>query len=573
MKDITKTCSEKLSVFKAFMEVMVEDNYRNNFFPADVATRNMENMNKIVSASGIKKYWKEYLGSDKNKLKRSADVYITMPYCKSKCSYCIYFQELSSPRKLEDYKTNLINEMKYFADIIGKMRIKNIYFWGGTPSLFTEDQLEDICKAIKKHINQKSVITQAFEYHPSDVSLKKFQILKKYGFNSIDLGTQSFNSKELKICNRNYKSISVIKSAVENAKKAGFADINIEMIAGLAGQTPESFLKSFKQALVLSPSSILLYDLQPSVEYLKKYFKGELSLFQKHLKGIKNKSFSALKTLASEHGFDCPCEEKFYSSKTRAVALEFSNKRVKGKDIDFESSEKLSFFGFGQPALSGISNSIMYSAMPLNNKAAKNQFNLKKLSKRDNMLVWLMDQFTFNECLDMRKFKEEFSKDIEVVFKEEFEYLNSLDKILIKNNKIFLNETGARERWKLLMFFMNYKGLFSGLNKMIHKKWVFVKINNIKIKFALEYSSRPESFLYTIKMCKGYNYIFGLNSVFDIMKKKLSEVDRARFEPDYYMFKKRYIRELQKFFKLLTEKKNIKVELDYNDSVNRHEHI
>ena len=141
--------------------------------------------------------------------------------------------------------------------------------------------------------------------------------------------------------------------------------------------------------------------------------------------------------------------------------------------------------------------------------------------------------------------------------------------ISIKDNKIFLNETDERARRELLMFFMEYKGLFLGLNRMAHNKWIFVRINDVKIRFELEYSDEPEISLYTIKVCKGCNYIFGLNSVFNIMKKKLLEMNKTCFEPDYYAFKKKYLRELQSLFGVLTGKDVIKVKLNYGGSLKK----
>ena len=146
---------KKLRLFENFTDILIKNGYSHNFFITDLFNRDIVRTGRLVYAARIKKYWKDYL---RPKGSVPVNVYIAMPYCMRRCSYCIYFKmKANHPGEIEEYKNNLISFINYFASTLKSMNIENVYFGGGTPSLFSESQLQEICVAVKKkHTDEKS---------------------------------------------------------------------------------------------------------------------------------------------------------------------------------------------------------------------------------------------------------------------------------------------------------------------------------------------------------------------------------------------------------------------------------
>lgn len=181
------------------------------------------------------------------------NVYIHIPFCKSKCKYCSF---VSYPKlELKDeYIKALVKEIKHSY----KGELANtIYFGGGTPSLLKEEEFAQILNLF--NTNYKTEIT--VELNPETITLNYLKNLKKTGINRLSFGCQTFNDEILKIIGRRHNSKDV-ENTVNYARNAGFDNINLDFIYGLPEQNIYDFEKDLKQAIKIGVEHISLYGLK-----------------------------------------------------------------------------------------------------------------------------------------------------------------------------------------------------------------------------------------------------------------------------------------------------------------------
>ncbi len=181
------------------------------------------------------------------------NVYIHIPFCKSKCRYCSF---ISFP-KLElkkSYLKALGEEISYFYE---NEILNTIYFGGGTPSLLKPQEFEKIIGYF--NINNQTEITA--ELNPETIDYDYLRELLDSGINRISIGCQTFNNKILKLIGRRHNSKQVEK-AVINAQKAGINNISLDFIYGLPEQNIDDFISDLKHAADLGIEHISLYGLK-----------------------------------------------------------------------------------------------------------------------------------------------------------------------------------------------------------------------------------------------------------------------------------------------------------------------
>lgn len=185
----------------------------------------------------------------------SPSLYIHIPFCKSICSYCD-FPKLLCNSKLEDkYISKLVEEIKSLPI----KEVKTIYIGGGTPSCLEYSLLLKLLTAIKDNLKVES--EYSFEANPESLSLNKCLLLKEMGINRISIGVQSFNPKILTLLNRNHTE-KVVDKAVNNLKKAGITNFNLDFIYGLKIETEDDLSYEIDKAYDLGAKHLSFYSLQ-----------------------------------------------------------------------------------------------------------------------------------------------------------------------------------------------------------------------------------------------------------------------------------------------------------------------
>jgi len=182
-------------------------------------------------------------------------LYVHFPFCQSKCKFCRQFSLATKNKKLyQGYINLLIKEFSLYADKINLSSFTNIYFGGGTPTLFP---LNKLFQAFQPYLDG-SLGQINVESTPESLNYQKLKQLKGAGINRLLIGIQSLDPRVLKMINRPQQRAH-FKKIYNFAKKIGIPVINLELVAGLPGQTQKSFLKDLEDIIELKPESIHIY--------------------------------------------------------------------------------------------------------------------------------------------------------------------------------------------------------------------------------------------------------------------------------------------------------------------------
>lgn len=158
-------------------------------------------------------------------------IYIHVPFCHRKCTYCAFYS-VASQRLVHDYVDALLVEMEQRC-VEQAHAIKTIYFGGGTPSLLPLDELARIVEGLKRFFDLSQVEEATIECNPEDLTPAYLEGLRQLGlFNRISVGVQSLDDEVLRRLNRRHTAQQAL-SAVENACRAGFDNIGIDLIYGI----------------------------------------------------------------------------------------------------------------------------------------------------------------------------------------------------------------------------------------------------------------------------------------------------------------------------------------------------
>ncbi len=179
-------------------------------------------------------------------------LYVHIPFCATKCAYCDFYSLKYNKTAVEDYVEEMCRRIKN-TDFV----FDTVYFGGGTPSIIGAESLSKILSNVK--YKEKAEIT--VEVNPKSYKSDFFETLYKGGFNRISIGMQSAVDDELKMLTRNHKFCDVVRT-VENARKAGFENISLDIMLGIQGQTLKSLKQTLDKSMELNPEHLSCYMLK-----------------------------------------------------------------------------------------------------------------------------------------------------------------------------------------------------------------------------------------------------------------------------------------------------------------------
>lgn len=190
-------------------------------------------------------------------------LYIHVPFCIRKCLYCDFASVPLAQDVVELYLRGLYQEIDHYSQTLPaeQKQIASLFVGGGTPTCLKAKQLNGILEQVSQKfflVPQAEITTEA---NPGTVTLSYLQELRAVGFNRISLGVQSTHPKLLQLIGRIH-SFEQAKVAVQDARQAGFDNLNLDLIFGLPEQTLEQWQQSLEEILTLSPEHISCYGLQ-----------------------------------------------------------------------------------------------------------------------------------------------------------------------------------------------------------------------------------------------------------------------------------------------------------------------
>lgn len=191
---------------------------------------------------------------------KELELYLHIPFCERKCAYCDF---LSAPADLPvriSYIKKLQEEIAYYGAQYGEYQVSSIFFGGGTPTILEGYQLAAILETVKEHFNITTDAEITVECNPGTLTAGKAEKLVQAGFNRLSMGLQSADDRELHLLGRIHNFAQFLES-YDLARKAGFQNINVDLMSALPGQTLKSWQDTLQKVTALRPEHISAYSL------------------------------------------------------------------------------------------------------------------------------------------------------------------------------------------------------------------------------------------------------------------------------------------------------------------------
>lgn len=197
--------------------------------------------------------------------KKQIGMYVHIPFCVRKCSYCDFLSAPADELTKQRYADTLIDEIRAMPTLKGEeYALKSIFFGGGTPSVLNPELTAGILGELLSHYDEcfapDTYLENSIECNPGTVTKESLRIYKEAGFNRLSFGLQSAVNDELAAIGRIHTWEDFVKS-FEAAREAGFDNINADLMFGLPGQTMGSFRTTLERVCALHPEHISAYSL------------------------------------------------------------------------------------------------------------------------------------------------------------------------------------------------------------------------------------------------------------------------------------------------------------------------
>lgn len=359
-------------------------------------------------------------------------IYIHLPFCFSECSFCNSFPYKTNYEVQQRYLTSLLKELEIFAGygVFKGKEAKGIYFGGGTPTSFSNNDLGRILTKISSVISLSDDCSITSEAHPLTLSdPERIAQMRDIGINRLSIGCQTFDKDILKLCNRK-NTKSQIAKIVNSAHDAGLL-INIDMMTGLPGQSMDSVDRDLE----------ILEEIKPDmVEYLRHEIVNPhvVELFKENPNLIVDKDtlfemvYHTQEWMAA-HGYqqngsfvDCTQWAYRYHWIHEMPIIAFGSRaRSYTKSICYDKHEDIATY----------SSLLDKGILPIGRFIS--------LSKKDQMYRAALLRIQLKNGIDKQWFKERFSLDLSEVFESLFSKLTDLGCLQEENGFIRLTKYGA----------------------------------------------------------------------------------------------------------------------------------
>ena len=202
----------------------------------------------------------------------AAGLYVHIPFCSSRCSYCDFATGLYESELAERYVGAVVREID--SSLRTRQNVDTIYFGGGTPSLLAPAQLERILSSLFEQFDVDDAAEITLEINPRSATPDRLSEFRRLGINRASFGAQTFHDAELAKLGRSHNAADTLRTFAD-LRDAGFTNVSFDLIAGLPGQTLEGWQRNVEQSLKLEPEHLSFYLLEvhsgtPLAEHIKR---------------------------------------------------------------------------------------------------------------------------------------------------------------------------------------------------------------------------------------------------------------------------------------------------------------
>ncbi len=251
--------------------------------------------------------WEEFLRTRHRAAGGLTNVYVNVPFCKTRCSFCgLYTRPGAGRREMESYTSALISEIERFGRAFRGVKVNHLYV-GGTPSRLDDAAFERLLGAIFSGFSFTPEGNRILECAPSSMTVEKLRAAADRGFNKINIGVQTLDEKVLKAIDRPQDRAAVLR-LVGSVNSLGLKfGCNVDLIMGLYGETAGGFLDSFRAMVKSSPQTISVYDLYLIPSYVDRYYGGDHGAAEAALARVRAEAEGPMRKMAAEAGYVLTC--------------------------------------------------------------------------------------------------------------------------------------------------------------------------------------------------------------------------------------------------------------------------
>lgn len=191
-------------------------------------------------------------------------IYVHIPFCRQRCDFCYYkvYTDKNS-KEVRRYLAGLARELELYAAAprLAGRKPHFVYFGGGTPSYLSAEQLAELFAAVRGVFPWDAVDEVAFECEPGTLSEVKLSALKELGVTRLSIGVENFDPVLLERNNRAHRATEIHRT-YRFARSVGFHQINLDLIAGMVGETDENWKRCIDETIALAPESVTIYQME-----------------------------------------------------------------------------------------------------------------------------------------------------------------------------------------------------------------------------------------------------------------------------------------------------------------------
>lgn len=350
-------------------------------------------------------------------------IYIHIPFCRKKCKYCDFVSYAGREDMADVYIEALAREAREYTG----EKADTIFIGGGTPSALTPKQIRTVTKICSDIFDMTDNCEFTIEANPGTLDDDKITAMLEGGINRISVGVQSFNNEELRSIGRIHDAETAYNTVL-HLKKAGFSNINIDLMTALPYQNIASLKSTLETAVSLPVSHISAYSLiiEEGTPLEKEYSRGELILPDDH---ADREMYAYTIDFLRQNGF---------------FQYEISNFAKKGSEcrhnIKYWTAEE--YIGLGAAAHSYIGDRRFYNVSELSEyiKGALRQITL--LTQRDKISEFMITGLRMTKGISAAEFKKRFGTDINNIFGGQLQKFTKLGLMKFHENSYRLTRRG-----------------------------------------------------------------------------------------------------------------------------------
>ena len=363
-----------------------------------------------------------------------AGIYIHIPFCKQRCTYCDFYKETgSNNNQIDAFVDALIQEIQLRKSYLNGEDISTLYFGGGTPSVLNFNQFKKIFNEIYSCFNVEDDAEITMEANPDDLTEVYLKTLSPLPFNRLSIGIQSFNDAHLKKINRRHDAQQA-KDAVINARKHGFKNISIDLIYALPEQTIDDWKNQLEEAFKLDVEHISAYGLtyEEGTALWKQRNKGLVKVTEDE---VTLQMFDYMRLQMSEKGFE---------------SYEISNYAKPGFRSRHNSAywQFIPYLGLGPSAHSFDGKSRQWNIASVQKylqgiTVLKPSFEKEILSEQDFYNDFIMVSLRTSEGIDLIRLKNRFGDVLFDYCLQNADNQIKYGNLILNNNRLFLSDAGV----------------------------------------------------------------------------------------------------------------------------------